>query len=386
MSVERVSQYPPAPSSRVAGLEPIVHGGASWADLERQGIDPYDVIDLSTNVSPYGPPPAVFDILSRVKLDRYPDAQATRMREAIACRLHLTSDQVIAGNGSIELIYLLAQIYLDPGDRTLILGPTFGEYATASRFAGAEVVEHRARRQDSFRFDIAGILASIRVIRPKLVFCCNPNNPSGQMLDEAAVCALVDAVRSVGGLLVLDEAYLGLVDEGACSWDSLDLLQRGPVVLLRSLTKDYAVPGLRLAYALAPAEIARTVNSLRLPWAVNAIAEEVGCALLDEVVHIRRCRERLARDKRYLLETLIRLGADYVPSVVNYCLIQAGDYDGAAADCRCALLPHGVNVRDCTSFGLPEYIRVSVHSREATDRLARGLSEWQEICPQENAM
>src|SRR5437764_12238467 len=103
MTAVRVSQSLPAPSTRVAGLEPIAHGGASWTDLERQGINPKEIIDLSTNVSPYGPPASLSKIVARARLDRYPDAQATRMREAIARRLGLPTDQVIAGNGSIEL-------------------------------------------------------------------------------------------------------------------------------------------------------------------------------------------------------------------------------------------------------------------------------------------
>src|SRR5262249_15199611 len=153
-------------------------------------------------------------------------------------------------------------------------------------------------------------------------------------------------------------AYLPLADEGVFTWRSLDLLDCGPVVLLRSVTKDYAVPGLRLGYALAPIEVGRMLNSVRLPWGVNAFAEAVGRTLLTETEYLANCRARLAHGKVYLLESLARIGASYLPSTTNFCLIRV---DGTAKACRQALLQYGVIVRDCTNFGLPDYIRVSVH-------------------------
>jgi histidinol-phosphate aminotransferase len=372
-----ITRHVPSVSARVAGLKPVVHGGVSHEELVRQGMNPNDLIDLSTNVNPYGPPASVAEVVARVSLDRYPDPSATAMREALARQLRVTPEQVIAGNGSIEIIYLLAQAYLDPGDKVLVLGPTFGEYSSAAGFCGAEVVELRAREQDGFKPNVSAIVASIRTHHPKLVFCCNPNNPTGQALGELAVRTIMDAASKAGGMLVLDEAYLPLADEGTFAWSSLGLLECGPVVLLRSLTKDYALPGLRLGYAVAPPEVGRVLNDLRIPWAVNAFAQEAGTNLLTEKAYLAECRAQLARDKAHLLENLSSIEARYVPSVVNYCLVRVGDQLRSAPECRTALLGHGVIVRDCTNFGLPDHIRVSVHSRRATDRLTRGLMEWQ---------
>ena len=371
----------PCVSNRVAGLEPVSHGGASTADLVRQGVDPAsvaDLIDLSTNVHSYGPPASVAATLASVSLERYPDANAATMREAMAHQLGVEPEQVVAGNGSVELIYLLAHAYLDPGDRALVIGPTFSEYASAIRFGGAEALEYRAPEQHGFRPDLEAMLDLIRTRRPKLVFCCNPNNPTGQVLGEADVRALMEGAGRVGGLLVLDEAYLPLADPGVFTWRSLDLLQSGPVVLLRSVTKDYAVPGLRLGYALAPTGVGQTLNAVRLPWGVNVFAEAVGRTLLNETAYLDRCRARLAEDKAYLLAGLNGIEASYIPSTANFCLIRVG---GTARACREALLQYGVIVRDCTSFGLPNHVRVSVHSPRATDRLTRGLAEWQARWP-----
>jgi histidinol-phosphate aminotransferase len=371
----------PCVSTRVAGLEPVSHGGASAADLVRQGIDPAavaDLIDLSTNVHSYGPPASVAATVAGVSLERYPDANAATMREAMAHQLGVEPEQVVAGNGSVELIYLLAHAYLDPHDRALVIGPTFSEYASAIRFCGAEAIEYRAPRQHAFRPNLEDILRLIWTQRPKLIFCCNPNNPTGQVLGEAEVRVLMEAAGRVGGLLVLDEAYLPLADRGVFTWRSVDLLESGPVVLLRSVTKDYAVPGLRLGYALAPVGVGQTLNAVRLPWGVNVFAEAVGRTLLTETSYLDKCRARLAQDKAYLLNALSTIRASYIPSATNFCLIRVG---GTAQACRQALLHYGVIVRDCTSFGLPDHIRVSVHDRRATDRLVLGLAEWQAARP-----
>jgi histidinol-phosphate/aromatic aminotransferase/cobyric acid decarboxylase-like protein len=192
----------PRVSTRVAGLEPVSHGGASAADLARQGIDPAsvaDLFDLSTNVHACGPPATVAETLARVNLERYPDANAATMRQAMAHQLGVEPEQVVAGNGSVELIYLLANVYLDPGDRALIIGPTFSEYASATRFCGAEPVEYRASAYARFPPDPEAILDLIRTRRPKLVFCCNPNNPTGQVLAEREVRALMESTGRVGG-------------------------------------------------------------------------------------------------------------------------------------------------------------------------------------------
>src|SRR5215510_14243143 len=160
----------PRVSTRVAGLEPVSHGGASAADLVRQGIDPAsvaDLVDLSTNVHSYGPPASVAATVARVSLERYPDSNAASMREAMARQLGVEPEQVVAGNGSVELIYLLCQVYLDPGDRALVIAPTFSEYASAIRFCGAEPVEYRAPEQHGFRPDLQSILGLIRTHRPK---------------------------------------------------------------------------------------------------------------------------------------------------------------------------------------------------------------------------
>ncbi|HEY8477075.1 MAG TPA: aminotransferase class I/II-fold pyridoxal phosphate-dependent enzyme, partial [Chloroflexota bacterium] len=212
---------------------PVAHGGIDPAEIERLGLRPEDILDFSTNVNPLGPPPGLGEALLEVDPAAYPDRNALALRRALAERLAVTPDDLLVGNGSAEIIWLLALAALAPSDRVVIVGPTFGEYARAARLAGAEVVEYQAREDDAFVPDVAKVVDLVRVARPALLFVCNPNNPTGAYLGRDAVEMLLRAVGE--GLLVLDEAYVRFVED---PWSATDLVSRGNLVLLRSMTKD----------------------------------------------------------------------------------------------------------------------------------------------------
>jgi histidinol-phosphate aminotransferase len=244
---------PIRPRSEVEKLTPAIHGGPDYAELAALGLSPDEVIDFSASANPYGPSPQVRAALGGVSLDRYPDAQAIALRERLAQVHGLAPDRIIVGNGTTELIWLLGMAYLQRGDPVVFVGPTFGEYRAAAELMGADVAEYRAPAAADFRPDVAAIEAFIGRQRPRLTFLCNPNNPSGVYLTREAVEVLVAACGE--GLLVVDEAYRAFVAE---PWSSEPLVERDNVVLLRSMTKDHALAGLRLGYALAPPEVVTT--------------------------------------------------------------------------------------------------------------------------------
>ncbi|HLI26357.1 MAG TPA: histidinol-phosphate transaminase [Chloroflexota bacterium] len=327
------------PRPEVLATSLVAHGGAPEAAA---------VLDFSVNSNPLGPAPTVLAACRTAAIDRYPAPCAAPLRAALADALALAPERVLVGNGSSELLWLLALAYLERGDRVLVVGPTFGEYARAARLLGAEVIEPRARAADGFWPDLDQLLAAARALRPKLIFLCNPNNPTGVYLPRAAVAALLDAAP---GLLVLDEAYVDFV-EGA--WDARPLLADPRLVLLRSLTKSHALAGLRLGYALAaPATIAH-LAAVQPPWSVNAVAIAAGLAALGADAHVAAGR-RLARAAvAYLRDQLHRLGWAPLPTAANFLLAEVGD----AAATTAALRQRGIQVRDCTSFGLPGHIRL----------------------------
>jgi adenosylcobyric acid synthase len=367
----------PRPSARLAGLEAVPHGGVDWAELTRFKVSHLGIIDLSANINPYGAPPSVQDALKQVRLDYYPDAYSTQLRETIANQLSLMPDSIVVGNGSVELIYALAHAYIDPGQKALVVGPTFGEYAHAVRVQGGEVIEYTTRAANGFQPDIVEILQLIKEHAPRLVFVCNPNNPTGTRLSEREIQTLMDAATDEGGMLVVDEAYMSLADalpDGE-EYNPTDFLLSGGLVLLRSLTKEFALPGLRLGYAIVPHPVARVLHISRPPWSVNAFAQQIGRVLLSEQDWRAQTRSQLGRDKAYLLESLAKANIETVPGAANFVLIKVGE-EGEARDCRTHLLRQQIIVRDCSSFGLPDYIRVAVAPPDATDRFVEEYKGW----------
>jgi histidinol-phosphate aminotransferase len=370
------------PRPEIKKLTPAIHGGPDYAELAALGLSPDEVIDFSANANPYGPSPQVRAALAGVPLDRYPDAQAIALRERLAQIHRLTPDHIIVGNGTAELIWLLGIAYLQRGTPVVIVGPTFGEYRAAAELMGAEVAEYRAPATADFWPDLAAIEALIERRQPRLTFLCNPNNPTGVYLTRGTVEALAAVCKE--GLLVLDEAYRAFVDK---PWPSEPLLERGPglssvegpglspvegnVVLLRSMTKDHALAGLRLGYALASPEVVAALKRIQPSWSVNAAAQAAGLAALSDKGHLQETLPRIAEARAYLVEKLTGLGLRVVPSATNFLLVEVGD----GRSLRRKLLSYGLVVRDCASFGLPEYVRIAVRRLEECRRLIKALHQ-----------
>ena len=365
-----VSKVPPRPE--VAALQPDVHGGLDYKELARLGLAPDDLLDFSVNGNPFGPPPEVHAIRDDLAITRYPDRACLALRAALTGHHRCAMEQVWVGNGAAELIWLLALAYLRPGDGTLIVSPTFGEYAVASRLMGARVQICSTRPQDDFRPDVDALVAQMEALRPRLTFLCNPNNPTGTYLDCAAVEALLAANPS--GLLVLDEAYVAFVWD---AWDSTPLLETGQVVALRSMTKDCAIAGLRLGYALAAPEIVAAVRRVQPPWSVNAVAQAAGVAALREGAQdfVQSTVAQTLSAKEMLVRDLTALGLRLYPSATHFFLVEVG----AAPATRASLMAHGMSVRDCTSFGLPTCVRVAARRPAENQQL---VAAWKKILNQ----
>ncbi len=349
-----------------------VHGGLNVAELESLGLGTEEVIDFSASINPLGPSSRVLEAVQSVNLDAYPDPECLRLREAIGGVLNVEPGRILPGNGSTELIHLLARAYIGPKDTALIFAPTFGEYAAACRIQGVAPVTvlppNYEIAERPFHWDLPGALESIAVLRPSVVFLCNPNNPTGVYLGQDEVASIAGALQGAG-LLVLDEAYVSFVEE---SWDSTPLLSLGNVALLRSMTKDYALTGLRLGYMLASEEIFKRVRSFQYSWSVNSPAQAAGIAAIADPEQVEKGREAVREGKEYLLKTARSLGLEWAPSAANFLLLRTGH----AAELRRQLLTrHKVCVRDCASFGLPEYIRIGVRTMEDNRRLADALKQ-----------
>jgi histidinol-phosphate aminotransferase len=338
------------PRRAIAGIKAVAHGGINPAELKKLGIDPNQVLDFSVCTNPFMPPPGLREKIGGMPLEQYPDSQATELKEKLSSSLRVPVNNILVGSGTTELIRLISLAYFRQGDRVMILEPTYGEYETACRLAGARPVKHRAREEDDFTPRMEEVIKLLKELQPRAVFICNPNNPTGKYLSNRDIEKVVANLGD--GLLILDEAYIAFA---GAHWDSLAFTARGNTVVLRSLTKDYGLPGLRLGYAVANREIIDGLRSVSPPWNVNTIAQGAGMVVLEQEDYLKDSLRKVRQAGRFLVKELIRLGFEVLPSDVHYFLVKAGD----AKTWQSSLLENNILVRDCTSFGLGEYIRVS---------------------------
>lgn len=343
---------------------PVVHGGVDLAELAALGIDPIDVLDLSANLHPRGPHPHVLLAARDADLRHYPEPGAGSLRDAIAARSHLEPAQVLVTPGATAAIHLATGALLAPGEPCALWPPTFGEYAAAIEAAGGRALEYRSE-PPAFEVRTAIEHAPLGIL-------CNPNNPTGIYLTRAAV----EQCATQLGTLVLDVAYDAFVDD---AWDADDLVRAGaPVLVVHSMTKLHAVPGVRVGYVTGPAPLIARLARRQPAWSVSATALAAGDAMLT-VEQAQRIAAREVSGTRALLADGLRavglpagLPADAVSEGrANFVLARVGD----ARAFRLALMKRGFLVRDCTSFGLPEWVRIAVPVEVAARRLLRAIPD-----------
>lgn len=379
-----------------------IHGTPDYAELDALGLDPADVVYFSSNINPYGPPASVVEAvereISRSFLARYPDSRSQRLREKIGAYHGLPPDAVLVGNGTADLIWLLAHAY-GFKRQAAILSPTFSEYADGVIMAGGhpayvalpgwqrinDPAAGRRRMGSAGGFGnrfapsgttVAHTRRALQALAPWLVFLCNPNNPTGEYLAPGEVRYLQEGAPDA--LWILDEAYAEFTEDpwSAAQWVAPNGRGgsgggRGPgCIVLRSMTKDFALGGLRLGYLLAPPAVVARLQKVQPPWSVNGVAQLAGLAALDEVAWRERTTARLRRETRALREELVACGYAPLPTSVSYFLVPVGD----AASMRERLVAERLFVRDCTSFGLPDHIRIAAKPRDENALLVQAMA------------
>ena len=374
--------YDAGNSSGVVGgdnLDRPVHGGIKPHELRGLGLNPEEVLDFSASVSPTGQPVGLFEALSRADLSAYPDPSCLELKEVLAKYLssghanNIVPEQILIGNGSTELIHLIARSMLienvmGSAPSVLIFTPTYSEYEGSCRLMGADIHEFCADRNQRLKWDISKACDQIRnTSELRLVFLCNPNNPTGVYLDAESVTEIASACSSVQALLIIDEAYLNFVDD---PWDSLGVLASGNIILLRSMTKDYGLTGLRLGYSLASSSITRRLRYFQPDWSVNTFAQIAGKIALNDGEYLTNAKMVVNVAKDYLQTTLESMGFFVYPSTANFLLIDCGD----GGKWHNYLMRKGLFVRDCASFGLPECIRVGIRAIADCEKLVKAIA------------
>lgn len=353
-------------SENVASLVPYPPG-KPIEELERElGIT--GSIKLASNENPLGPSKkaikAVAEALSN--LHRYPDGSCFYLKERLAERLGVSGDSLIFGNGSNEIIELLVRAFIREGDEVVMADPSFAVYPIAVKSVGAISVLVPLK---DMRHDLAAMAKAITP-KTKVVFIANPNNPTGTIVSSDELERFMKEVPE-GVIVCLDEAYCEFVEDKKYP-DSLKYLSgTKPVLILRTFSKIYGLAGARIGYGMAQPELIGYLGRVRQPFNVNSLAQVAAINALEDTEHTAATRRNNAEGLRYLYGEMDRLGFEYVPTEANFFLIKVGDgrfvYD--------ELLKKGVIVRPMASYGLGEYIRVSVGLPDENRRFAAAFAE-----------
>ncbi|MEZ4502223.1 MAG: aminotransferase class I/II-fold pyridoxal phosphate-dependent enzyme [Dehalococcoidia bacterium] len=347
-------------------MSDVVHGGLQQAELDALGLTRADVLDLSASLNPSGPHPDVLVAAVEADLRRYPETDAASLREALASLEGVEPSELLVTAGATGAIHLAARMFLGPGSRAVIFGPTFGEYEAAATAAGASIEGRTFADLEAGHLDLSELGE-----RP-LAFLCNPNNPTGGYLDQSTIEGVAAAVAHRGGALLLDVAYDAFVED---AWDAEELVRAGaPVLVAHSMTKLHAIPGVRLGYLTGPAELIARLEAGQPSWSVSAQAISAGLA----AVRVDATQREAARDagatRRTLVEALRGAGFEVQDGRANFILARVDD----ASAFRTRLLRRGFAVRDCASFGLDGWVRIGMPPSGAVRRLAAAFAAARE--------
>jgi histidinol-phosphate aminotransferase len=357
--------------------ERVVHGAIDYGELARLGLHPSEILDFSVNSNPYGPSPTVREAIANVALDRYPDCACLQLRQAILeyelIGMDVPFSSLLCGNGASELIWAIAHAFLRPGKKAVIVTPTFGEYRAASLAAGATIIQLQAEEAQQFQPDLSLLRSRIIQEKPDVVWLCNPNNPTGIWLSREQLSLLAEACHDVGALFVIDESYWRFVTPSV-TYTAVEFMQQHSklhILVLRSLTKDFSLASLRLGYAVGSSDLIEQLQMQLPSWNVNGLAQAAGVAALCDRAHLATTLAALASERQAFFSALREAGLHVLPSHTHFCLIDVGD----AQSVRQELLKLRLLVRDCTSFGLPRYIRIATRPAHEWRPLLQALVE-----------
>ena len=356
------------PRPEVRGTPTAEHGGRFAAG---RSLAATELIrhDFSVCLNAFGPAAVVSRAIESARIDEYPDPHSRAARMAAAQRWNCSPSEIALGAGAAELIHAVCFAFLRRGDHVLIAEPAFGEYARAAALHGSRPLLVRAPDAAPATAALSLLAAELRRTRPRMVFAAAPVSPTGEAVDVATLRELADACRAADTLLVLDQAYDAFT---AAPLGTPALRGHTHVLHLRSLTKDHALAGVRAAFAIAPSETISALEHGRAPWAASAPAQAAAvAAMTDEAdVHVRRTTTLLRAEAQRVVTRCTELGLETSRSSTHFLVIRCGN--GCLARDR-LLSEHGILVRECASFGLPEWIRVAARTTPDTDALIAAL-------------
>lgn len=326
------------------------------------------VIKLASNENPFGPSPKALEVIAKEarNLQTYPDQKSILLREALAKKLKVKDGNIIVGNGSDEIMQLAAAAFLKPGEDVVIPEHTFSLYEFVARIFDGKLVfvPLRDNEQD------LGAMAKAVTPKTKLIFLCNPHNPTGTLISRQALHAFLTKVPE-NVLVVIDEAYIEFADPKIAPESISYVLEGKNVLVLRTFSKFYGLAGLRAGYGIAKEDLVQYLFRVKPPFNVNRLAQAGAKAALGDKKFLDKTHKNNLEGKKYLYTELDRLGLGYKRTESNFIFI---NIKRPADELFLLMMKAGVIIRPLTSFGLPEAIRVSIGTKEQNEKFVRALS------------
>jgi histidinol-phosphate aminotransferase len=348
----------------VETMKPYVPGRSLESVQREFGLT--ELVKMNQNENPLGPSPMAMAAATAAlgQVHTYPEGSAPALRETLAEQWELPDDWFLVGNGSDEVFRLLAETYLEPGNRIVVGQPSFAGYPLVAELMGAHVL--RVPLVDG-AMDVPGMVRLAAQSAARMVFLCRPNNPTGAVFAEDVLRRCLPDL-SQETLVVLDEAYREF-DE--TPFDSRRLLLDHPnVIVTRTFSKIFGMAGFRLGYGVMAPTLLNPLLRVRDPFSVNNLAVAAGVAALGDKEHLERSITLVREGKRFLSAVFDRLGLSYVPTQANFVLFHT---PRPAVEMYEAMLRRGILLRPCVSFGLPHSLRVTIGTTEENEMFAEAL-------------
>ncbi len=339
--------------------------GKPISELERE-LGLKDIIKLASNENPRGASPkalaAIRGALSEIA--RYPDGNGYALKQALFSRHKISAEQIVLGNGSNDVLELVARAFLSPGTQAVYSQHAFAVYRLAAQACGAQGIEAPAK---NFGHDPESMLQAVTA-QTRIVFIANPNNPTGTLLSAAELLAFLHRLPKQV-LVVLDEAYNEYLPVDLKSPSVTWLREFSNLVVTRTFSKAYGLAGLRVGYALANAGVADLMNRVRQPFNVNSISQAAAVAALDDHEFVKQSYQLNQQGMKQITQSFKRLGIRFIPSHGNFVCFYAGD----AGALYQRLLRRGIIVRPIADYGMPEWLRVSIGLPEENEKFLKAL-------------
>ncbi|MDD2271899.1 MAG: threonine-phosphate decarboxylase CobD [Desulfuromonadaceae bacterium] len=347
------------------------HGGNVFTVARTLGVAPAQVFDFSASINPLGMSSMVHKALicSLDSLAHYPDTSHKELKQALAKYHGLSPTHFTIANGSTELIYNLPAML--PGKKALIISPSFSEYIRALNQHHWDAQHFILTPESNFSIDTDALEAAL-ADGVDVLYICNPSNPSGTLYPQRTIEKIYSLCLSAGTFLVLDEAFMDFCEEASAK---RMIVHSDNAIVLRSMTKFFGIPGLRLGYSISNATLAERLDAMGGPWSVNSLALAAGAAALQDVKHNQDTLDFVRQERRRLFESLAQFSRlKLYPSSVNYLLVEIKE-GMTSRELKERLLLHRIIIRDCSSFmGLSErFFRIAVRSSDENNRLLECL-------------